>query len=174
MDAAGAKVIGIDILFLRPAPGDNEQTLIDAIRRARAQVVLGAGDERIGLTSKEIEFQKALFAQAGRPAGYVNLATERDWVVRFKAQPGDNSAFPKSFAELLAESAGRPSQQGAPAHRLAADAEGRVGHVPDRDGRHPAGRGGRSDRQGGAGRPEGQGGHHRRAVSRTSTSTSRR
>jgi adenylate cyclase len=111
VDAAGAKVIGLDILFLRPAPGDHEQTLIDAIRRARAQVVLGAGDERIGLTTKEIEFQKALFAQAGRPAGYVNLATERDWVVRFKAAPGETTAFPKSFAELLAESAGASIQK---------------------------------------------------------------
>jgi adenylate cyclase len=99
-------VIGIDILFFRPAPGDNEPALIDAIRRARAKVVLGAGDERIGLTSKEADYQKALFAQAGRPAGYVNLATERDWVVRFKAQPAENGAFPKSFAELMAESAG--------------------------------------------------------------------
>jgi adenylate cyclase len=106
VDAAGAKVIGIDILFFRPAPGDNEPALIDAIRRARAKVVLGAGDERIGLTSKEADYQKALFAQAGRPAGYVNLATERDWVVRFKAQPAENGAFPKSFAELMAESAG--------------------------------------------------------------------
>ena len=69
VDAAGAKVIGIDILFLRPAPGDHEQTLIDAIRRARAKVVLGAGDERIGLTTKEIEFQKASLPRpAGRPA----------------------------------------------------------------------------------------------------------
>jgi adenylate cyclase len=106
VDAAGAKVIGIDILFFRPAPGDHEPALIDAIRRARAKVVLGAGDERIGLTSKEADYQKALFAQAGRPAGYVNLATERDWVVRFKAQPAENGAFPKSFAELIAESAG--------------------------------------------------------------------
>ena len=106
VDAAGAKVIGIDVLFLRPAPGDQEPTLIDSLRRARAKVVLGAGDERVGLSAKEMEFQQSFFVQAGRPAGYVNLATERDWVVRFKARPGENSVFPRSFAELLAESAG--------------------------------------------------------------------
>jgi adenylate cyclase len=106
VDAAGAKVIGIDILFTRLAPGDHEQELIEAIRRAKAKVVLGAGDERIGLTPQEAEFQKAFLAQTGRPAGYVNLATERDWVVRFKAQAAENGAFQKSFAELLAESAG--------------------------------------------------------------------
>jgi adenylate cyclase len=106
VDAAGAQVIGIDILFFRPAPGDHEPALIEALRRARAKVVLGAGDERIGLTAKEIEYQKALFAQIGRPTGYVNLATERDWVVRFKAQPAEATAFPRSFAELLAEAGG--------------------------------------------------------------------
>ena len=37
---------------------------------------------------------------------YVNLATERDWVVRFKALSGENSIFPKSFALQLAENAG--------------------------------------------------------------------
>jgi CHASE2 domain-containing sensor protein len=106
VDAAGAKVIGIDILFFRPAPGDNEQALIAALRRARAKVVLGAGDERVGLSPKEIEFQKNFFAQIGRPTGFVNLAAERDWVVRFKAAPAPNSVFSKSFAQLLVENAG--------------------------------------------------------------------
>jgi CHASE2 domain-containing sensor protein len=106
VDAAGAKVIGVDILFFRPAPGEHEQELIDALRRAKAKVVLGAGDERVGMSPKEAEFQKTFIAQIGRPAGFVNLATERDWVVRFKALPAENSAFPKSFAQLMAESAG--------------------------------------------------------------------
>jgi CHASE2 domain-containing sensor protein len=106
VDAAGAKVIGLDILFFRPAPGDNEQVLIDSLRRARAKIVMGAGDERVGVSPKEAEFQRNFFAQVGRPTGYVNLAAERDWVVRFKAAPAEGSAFPKSFAQLLAESAG--------------------------------------------------------------------
>ena len=51
--------------------------------------------------------------EAGRPAGYVNLATERDWVVRFKAQPAPAArAYPKSFAELLVEAAGHAPGEG--------------------------------------------------------------
>jgi adenylate cyclase len=108
IDAAGAKVIGIDILFYRTAPVDNEDMLIDAIRRAKAKVVLAAADERLGLSQPQIDRQLGFLAQAQRPAGYVNLATERDWVVRFKAQPAAGSAYPKSFSRLLAEAAGYP------------------------------------------------------------------
>jgi adenylate cyclase len=106
VDAAGAKVIGMDILSVRTATPDNEELLVEALKRAKAKVVLAAADERIGLSQAEAEQQKRFIAEAGRPAGYVNLATERDWVVRFKAQPSPGSAYPKSFARLLAESAG--------------------------------------------------------------------
>jgi len=106
VDAAGAKVIGLDFLFYRTVVADNEDMLIDAIRRARAKVVLAAADERLGLSQAQIDRQKAFFASIGRPAGYANLATERDWVVRFKARPAPNTAFPKSFARVLLEQAG--------------------------------------------------------------------
>jgi adenylate cyclase len=110
IDDAGAKAIGIDILFYRTAPADNEDMLIDAIRNARAKIVLAAADERLGLTRAQSDRQLAFFAMTGRPAGFVNLATERDWVVRFKAQPAPGSRFPKSFAALLAEADGVTSE----------------------------------------------------------------
>jgi CHASE2 domain-containing sensor protein len=105
-DAAGAKVIGIDILFYRTAPADNEEMLIAALKGARAKVVLAAADERLGLSQPQIDRQLAFLAQTGRPAGYANLATERDWVVRFKARPAAGTVYPKSFALLLVEAAG--------------------------------------------------------------------
>jgi CHASE2 domain-containing sensor protein len=109
VDAAGARAIGLDFLFYRTAPVDNEETLIDSLRRARAKIVLAAADERLNLNEQQVARQAAFIAATGRPAGYVNLAVERDWVVRFKAKPaGPNPAFPKSFAGLLAESAGAP------------------------------------------------------------------
>jgi CHASE2 domain-containing sensor protein len=106
VDAAGAKVIGIDLLFYRTAPADNEEMLIDALKNARAKVVLAAADERLGLSQPQIDKQREFFAKTGRPAGYANLATERDWVVRFKALPAPGSRFPKSFARLMVEAAG--------------------------------------------------------------------
>ena len=109
LDAAGAKVIGLDFLFAAPAPDDHELLLIDSIRRARATIVLAAADERVGLTQAQRDKQQAFLRDAGRPVGYANLATERDSVVRFMAPPfagAGTPAFPKSFAALLAESAG--------------------------------------------------------------------
>ena len=112
VDGAGAKVIGLDFLFTSPADG-SEILLIEAIRRARAKVVLAAADERIGLGDAQRDKQQAFFREVDRPAGYLNLATERDSVVRFMAQPNaiDKPAYPKSFAALLAESAGFTSSQ---------------------------------------------------------------
>jgi CHASE2 domain-containing sensor protein len=106
IDAAGAKVIGMDILSARTPPPDNEDMLIRAIRGARAKIVLAAADDRIGLPKAHLEHQAKFIAATGRQAGYINLATEHDWVVRFKAQPSPGSPYRDSFAKLLAESYG--------------------------------------------------------------------
>jgi CHASE2 domain-containing sensor protein len=106
LDAAGAKAIGIDILFTRTPVPDNEDVLVEAIRRAGARVVLAAADERLGLPREQFDRQARFISDTGRPAGYINLAVERDWIVRFKARPAPGSAFRKSFDQLLAEAAG--------------------------------------------------------------------
>src|SRR5262249_13509952 len=84
VDASGAKAIGLDILFAKAAPGNQEPALLNALRRAKAQILLGVADERVPLGPKEREYQKSFIAQSGRQAGYINLAIERDGVVRFK------------------------------------------------------------------------------------------
>lgn len=106
VDAAGAKVIGIDILSARTPPDDSESLFVDAIRRARAPVVLAAADDRIPLPKAHFDHQTRFIAATGRPAGYINLATERDWVIQFKAQPLQGSPYAKSFAALLTENFG--------------------------------------------------------------------
>jgi adenylate cyclase len=106
VDAAGAKVIGLDFLFYRTSPSDNEEMLVSALKNARAKVVIAAADERLGLTQAQIDKQVAFLAAIGRPGGYANLATERDWVVRFKALSAPGSRFPKSFAQMMVEAAG--------------------------------------------------------------------
>jgi adenylate cyclase len=106
VDAAGAKVIGMDMLFYRTVPPDNEELLISALRSARAKVVVAAADRRVGLSPAQLDKQREFLTQVGRLAGYANLTTERDWVVRFKAPPAADSPFPKSFAHQLVEAAG--------------------------------------------------------------------
>jgi adenylate cyclase len=111
IDAAGAKAIGVDFLFTQVTPPDNEEALIDALKRANAKVVLAAADDRVGLSKAQADRQAQFIAATGRPAGYVNLATERDWMVRFKARPSRGTSYPKSFASVLAESAGVPGSE---------------------------------------------------------------
>jgi adenylate cyclase len=106
VDAAGAQAIGIDVLFYRTGSAGDDDALITAIRHAHAKVVVAAGDQRVQLTEAQSERQKAFLAAAGCSAGFANLATERDWVVRFKAQPAPGSPFQKSFSQTLAEAGG--------------------------------------------------------------------
>ncbi len=111
IDTAGAKAIGVDFLFTQVTPPDNEEALIGALKRANAKVVLAAADDRVGLSKAQADRQAQFIAATGRPAGYVNLATERDWMVRFKARPSRGTSYPKSFASVLAESAGVPGSE---------------------------------------------------------------
>jgi len=106
IDAAGARVIGLDVLFLKKTDADKDQSLVDALRTAKAAVVLGALDERGEIEAFQREFQTSFLEKAGRPAGYLNLRHEHDDVVRYIASPMPQSAFAKSFARLLAEAGG--------------------------------------------------------------------
>ncbi|MFZ4806860.1 MAG: CHASE2 domain-containing protein [Hyphomicrobiaceae bacterium] len=109
IDAAGAAAIGIDVFFLKATEPDKDAALVAAVRNARAPVVLGAIDERGALQGFQRQFQAAFLAEMQRPAGYLNLRHERDSVVRYTASPAPGSAFPKSFARLLAEAVGAPT-----------------------------------------------------------------
>jgi CHASE2 domain-containing sensor protein len=85
------------------------------LKTARTPLVLGALDERGELTAERRDFQAAFLADAGRPAGFLNLRVEKDGVVRYGARPADNSKYPASFARLLAEAAGfKADDDGAP------------------------------------------------------------
>lgn len=106
VDAAGAKAIGLDVFYLKKTDVEKDQALIDALKTAKAQVVLGALDERGEMDDYQRAFQAKFLADIGRPAGYLNFRHERDDVVRYTAVPAEKGRYPKSFAELLAEAAG--------------------------------------------------------------------
>lgn len=106
LDAAGAKVIGLDFYFSRQTEPEKDAALVAALREVGAKVVLGALDERGRLTGRQREIQRSLIRDAGRPAGYINLRTEPDGIVRFRAGARSGSETPLSFAQRLAEEAG--------------------------------------------------------------------
>jgi len=72
----------------------------------RGLKILGALDERGALLPFQREFQTAFLTKTGRPAGYLNERHENDDVVRYTASSMPGSAYPKSFARLLAEAYG--------------------------------------------------------------------
>ena len=106
IDAAGAKAIGIDVFFLKKTEPQKDTALLEAIRAAKARVVLGAIDERGALEPFQRQFQSEFLTAAARPVGYLNLRHERDDVVRYTASPAKGSVYPRSFARLLLAAAG--------------------------------------------------------------------
>jgi len=103
VDAAGAKAIGIDVYFIRATDPGKDQQLKDAIKGAKAAVVLGALDERSQALPEQRQFQRAFIAEVGRKAGYLNLREDRDGVVRYTASAANQPEFASSFVQLLAE-----------------------------------------------------------------------
>lgn len=127
IDQAGAKAIGLDILFLKKTDAEKDAALLNAISSAKANVVLGALDSRGELHDFQREFQTAYLKQAGRPAGYLNLHHDRDDVVRFMSPPATGQEYAKSFAHALAEAGGASgfSDDGRPIPWLGKSASGR-------------------------------------------------
>jgi CHASE2 domain-containing sensor protein len=108
IDEANAKAIGIDLVFDRATEPSKDGELIQRIRCARAQVILGALDKRTPLTANERKFQADFLDRARRPYGHlyfgghhVPFLISEDVVREFAASPQDNASG-KSFAEMLA------------------------------------------------------------------------
>lgn len=101
LDGAGVATIGLDFLFVRPTEPSKDAKLAEAIKLAKARVVLAAADRRSELAPRETAYQKRFIAQSGAVAGYANFITGRDRIVRYIAAP-DDPAFQKSFAASVA------------------------------------------------------------------------
>lgn len=106
LDAAGAKVVGLDFYFSRTTEPAKDNELKAALRDVGAKIVLGALDERGRLSDRQREIQDSFIRESNRPAGFINLRTEPDGIVRFRAGPADGSKWPASFAELSAAAGG--------------------------------------------------------------------
>jgi len=112
IDAAGAKVIGLDFIFDRPTEANKDNNLLQSIQRAQAQIVLGALDARTRISDRDRKFRDDFLNQANRPVGHLyfdenhNALVISDDVVRFMAKPSLDQPMWKSFAEVLAQAEG--------------------------------------------------------------------
>jgi len=112
-DAAAPKAIGLDLIIDRPTEPAKDGALADAIRLAKAPVILGAADSRAGEDPGALAYQEAFIASTKRPAGHIffgaqqNRLTLGDQAVRFMLPPSSEPPFRPAFARLLADIDGK-------------------------------------------------------------------
>ena len=75
--SAHPAAIGIDFVFARPTTPSADAELLSAIRDADVPIVLGAADERMGLTDKQLQYHRQFLAAADRPTGHSSSSARR-------------------------------------------------------------------------------------------------
>src|SRR5208282_5484017 len=70
VDGAGAKAIGLDLIFTRRSEPKKDAALIEAIRSAHTPIIIGAADHR-SEDDQGLAFQEAFIAKTGKPAAHI-------------------------------------------------------------------------------------------------------
>ncbi len=126
LEAAGAKAIGMDVLFDRPTEPAKDDALRKALLQARVPVVVAWANPPVTLSAKQVAYHEAFLD--GVAKGFANLSKDAaDDVVR-TAVPVRTGAAAKegmSFPAALARVAGAelPAEPFAIAYRRGPDAE---------------------------------------------------
>lgn len=112
IDAAGAKVIGLDLIIDRPTEPPLDQALTDAVRTAKSAKIVQAVFLGKPGRPQEATFQQAYLTRAGAIPAHLYFASERnrftlgDQVVRYRIDEGIGDPPRSSFGWALAEAAG--------------------------------------------------------------------
>jgi len=116
LDAAGARVIGLDFLFDQATEPEKDRQLLAAIQKAKDRVVIGTVDERVPINAARRAYLERFVHEGGAAAGYLNLRYELDRVVRGEAdpQPNPSPAVSDSFAAAIAKRSGAPARLPSP------------------------------------------------------------
>ena len=101
VDKAGARAIGLDFYFTRDTEKEPDAKLLETMRRLKHKLVAGVY-EWVGPAQRE--YQYAFLGDT--PAGYIDLAPDRDHVIRYRASPPENGRYKESFSTLLARAGG--------------------------------------------------------------------
>lgn len=106
--SAHPAAIGIDFVFARPTTPSADAELLSAIRDADVPIVLGAADERMRLTEKQLQYHRQFLSAANRPTGHIfferktNTYGISDRVIREMPESA-GSGDGQSLAEVLAQ-----------------------------------------------------------------------
>jgi CHASE2 domain-containing sensor protein len=101
--ASKPRAIAIDIVFDRPTEAAKDRRLLAAVRAAPVDVVLGRVGRSSGLDPESEAWQADFLARSGRLAGFLNLGSSTDGMVRH-IPPRDGGEC--AFAEVAAGYAG--------------------------------------------------------------------
>ncbi|MCP5373672.1 MAG: CHASE2 domain-containing protein, partial [Hyphomicrobiales bacterium] len=109
MAGAGARAMGLDILFDQATESDKDARLQQVLRDAPMPVVVGWTDRETGLTEAQYAFQQKFLE--GIRAGYSNLRTDAvDLTVRSifpgRVDPDGNGDFHLGWAAAIAQAVG--------------------------------------------------------------------
>ena len=117
LDRAGARAIALDFYYTKGTIPASDEKLFEALNASKAQVILGAYENKFVLKPKRLAYQDTFIDRVKSKAGYLNLNPDPDSVVRFRGEPPADVRHHESFSELLADAAGR--RQINPAKRIA-------------------------------------------------------
>ena len=114
IDSAGPKAIGVDLIFDRRTR--NDARLLEALREAKARVVLGSVDARIAhIPAESLAIQAEFLKAAARPYGHLmlgrkeSLLASHDSVVRYVAQPDGSGVRRPEAAVVVGGTRGVPA-----------------------------------------------------------------
>jgi adenylate cyclase len=109
VDQSKPAAIGLDFAFVRPTNPTADADLISAIRNAKAPVVMGSVDERMRLTSAQLDYHRQFLRDTGAVTGHLfferkaNRFGISDRVVREIWEPSPGTEQTQSFARALAQ-----------------------------------------------------------------------
>lgn len=104
LDEAGAVAIGLDFYFARHTEPSDDAKLISALQHSKDKVVLGVYET--SRNKLQLAYQLNFIAKAQARAGYINLASEADRIVRYRASPPSDARYKDSFSSALAKMGG--------------------------------------------------------------------
>src|SRR5262245_12386032 len=103
VDKAGARTIGLDFYFTKATENAADDKLMQTVHRLKDKLVLGVFEHK-SLGPARLSYQHAFIGDT--PAGYVDLAPDRDHVIRYRVEAPDDARFKESFSSRLARTGG--------------------------------------------------------------------